>query len=279
MLLLVKWMDIFVAMNVDDDNQLTGTVIGAAITVHRALGPGLDEAAYESALSRKLSVIGISHVCQVPLPLVYKEAVLDCGFRLDILVEDRLPLELKAVDALLPIHDAQLLTYLRLSNLPLGLIINFDVAVLKQGVRRRVLTRPLATTTTSSLPMLRGDHDPTSIGLLDAAFEVHRTLGPGLLRSAYESSLCHELKLRSIGFLRNHRHSLVFEGSEIGHCAEIPLLVCGHIPVFCLSTNALTKIQEIRLLARMRHLNAAHGYLLNFGAPTLAHGIRHLTLS
>ena len=89
-------------MNVDRDNQLTGTVIGAAITVHRALGPGVDEPAYEEALSAELTELALAHERQKPLPIVYKGMTLDCGFRLDLLVEDRLPLELKAVETILP---------------------------------------------------------------------------------------------------------------------------------------------------------------------------------
>jgi GxxExxY protein len=100
-------------MNVDQDNQLTRTVIGAAITVHRLLGPGVDELAYEEALSTELTDLALAHERQKPLPIVYKGVTLDCGFRLDLLVEDRLPLELKAVETILPIHEAQLLTYMR----------------------------------------------------------------------------------------------------------------------------------------------------------------------
>lgn len=265
-------------MNLDQDNQLTGAVIGAAIAVHRELGPGLDEAAYEESLSVKLGMLGIGHVCQKPLPLVYKGATLDCGFRLDMLVENRLALELKAVESIQPIHEAQLLTYLRLSSLPLGLLINFDVPLLKDGVHRKILTKPRPPAA-SRTPSATAEFDQLSVGILNAAVEVHRALGPGLLRSAYEECLCHELDLRRIGFVRRLSVPLQFDGRTLSHHAEIPLFVDGRIPIFCLSVKTLTPIHECRLLARLRQTRSTHGFLLNFNALTLAQGIRRLTLN
>ncbi len=264
-------------MNVDQDNHLTGAVIGAAIAVHRELGPGLDEAAYEESLSVKLGTLGIGHVCQKPLPLVYKGATLDCGFRLDMLVENRLALELKAVETILPIHEAQLLTYLRLSSLPLGLLINFDVPMLKEGVHRKVLTKP-GTPPASLAPSTVAKFDQLSASVLNAAVEVHRALGPGLLRSAYEECFCHELGLRRIRFARRLGVPLQFEGRVLSHHAEIPLFVDGRIPIFCLSVKTLTPLHESRLLARLRQTRNTHGFLLNFNTLTLAQGIRRLTL-
>jgi GxxExxY protein len=121
-------------------NDLTKAVIGAAIEVHRALGPGLLESAYEICLCRELSLRDIQFQRQLPIPLEYKGVQLDCGYRSDIIVEEILLLELKAVDALLPIHEAQLLSYLKLTGLNIGLLINFNVEVLKDGIRRRILT-------------------------------------------------------------------------------------------------------------------------------------------
>lgn len=121
------------------DNQLTHEIIGAAIEVHRVLGPGLLESAYEECLARELSLRSIKYERQKPLPVVYKEVKLDCGYRLDFLVEGRVVLELKAVESLAPIHEAIVLTYLRLSGCKIGLLINFHVEVLKNGLRRFVL--------------------------------------------------------------------------------------------------------------------------------------------
>ena len=117
-------------------NELTERVIGACIEIHRALGPGLLESAYEECLCHELSVAEIEFERQKPLPVRYKEVNLDCGYRLDLVVEQKLIVELKAVESLLPIHEAQLLTYLKLSGLTLGLLVNFNVPVLKSGIKR-----------------------------------------------------------------------------------------------------------------------------------------------
>ena len=120
-------------------NQITEAVIGAAIEVHRALGPGLLESAYEECLCRELTLQGVSFDRQCPLPIEYKGLRLDCGYRLDLLVENEVVVEIKAVENVLPIHEAQLLTYLKLGNWKVGLLINFNVPVLKQGIKRMVL--------------------------------------------------------------------------------------------------------------------------------------------
>ncbi|MBP7569078.1 MAG: GxxExxY protein [Acidobacteria bacterium] len=117
-------------------NQMTEQVIGAAIEVHRALGPGLLESAYEECLSYELTLRDVPFRRQIPLPLVYKGAKLDCGYRLDLLVADALVVEIKTVEHLDPIHIAQVLTYLKMGGWPLGLIFNFNLAALKNGIKR-----------------------------------------------------------------------------------------------------------------------------------------------
>ncbi|NLF74668.1 MAG: GxxExxY protein [Chloroflexi bacterium] len=119
-------------------NRVTGTIIGAAIDVHRALGPGLLESAYEACLAYELAERGLKVEQQKPLPLVYKAVRLDCGYRLDLLVDDCIIVEVKSVDALEPVHTAQVLSYLKLSGCRVGLLINFNVQVLKRGIRRLV---------------------------------------------------------------------------------------------------------------------------------------------
>jgi GxxExxY protein len=120
------------------ENEITAVVIGAAIEVHRVLGPGLLESAYQQALCRELSLRGLSFVFERPMPINYKGMLLDCEYRIDLLVEDKVIVELKSVEKLLPIHEAQLLTYLKLSGLHIGLLINFNVEILRQGIRRMV---------------------------------------------------------------------------------------------------------------------------------------------
>ena len=117
---------------------LTGRIIGAAIEVHKMLGPGLLESAYEVCLAHELSLAKISFDRQVPLPLTYKALQLDCGYRLDFLVEKTVVLELKALEGLRPIHEAQLLTYVKLGGWQIGLLINFNTPVLKKGIKRMV---------------------------------------------------------------------------------------------------------------------------------------------
>jgi GxxExxY protein len=121
------------------DNELTHEIIGAAIEVHRSLGPGLLESAYEECLIQELILRELRFERQKPIPLVYKDARLDCGFRIDVLVDGRIVVELKSVAALAPIHEAIVLTYLRLSHCRLGLLINFNVQTLKDGVRRFIV--------------------------------------------------------------------------------------------------------------------------------------------
>ena len=119
--------------------ELTKKIIGAAIEVHRALGPGLMESVYEECLCHELHLRGLKFQRQLSIPVTYKGVKLDCGYQLDLLVEDTVILELKCAERIMPVHEAQLLTYMKLLNKPVGFVINFNVPVLKQGIVRRVL--------------------------------------------------------------------------------------------------------------------------------------------
>lgn len=120
-------------------DSLTEKIIGAAIEVHRTIGPGLLESAYEACLAHELKAYGLSFRRQVEVPVRYKGLELDCGYRIDLLVENSVVIELKSVESLLAIHEAQLLTYMKLLGTETGLLINFNVSVLKNGVRRMKL--------------------------------------------------------------------------------------------------------------------------------------------
>jgi GxxExxY protein len=120
-------------------DELSKRVIGCALEVHRHLGPGLLESSYEQCLAHELSCAKLPFQLQVGLPLQYKSLRLDCGYRIDLLVDGKLILELKSVEQLLPIHEAQLLTYMKLAQIATGLLINFNVPLLKQGIKRFVL--------------------------------------------------------------------------------------------------------------------------------------------
>jgi GxxExxY protein len=125
-------------------NEITHAVIGAAIEVHRQLGPGLLESAYVECLCRELVLRGLLFEREKPMPLVYKGVHLESGYRLDLLVAGCVVVEVKSVEALAPVHDAQLLTYLKLGGWRVGLLINFNVAVLKNGIHRKILGYELA---------------------------------------------------------------------------------------------------------------------------------------
>ena len=121
------------------DKDLTGEIIAAAIDVHRELGPGLMESAYQASMCRELTLRRVAFRSQLDLPLEYKGVRLDCGYRIDLLVDDRVLVELKSVERVLPVHEAQLITYLRLSAVHVGLLINFNVPTLRRGIVRRIL--------------------------------------------------------------------------------------------------------------------------------------------
>ena len=121
-----------------DVNKTTESIIGAAIEVHRHLGPGLLESAYEECLCEELTVRKILFKRQIALPVTYKSKKLDIGYRIDLLVKDEVVVELKTVESILPIHEAQTLTYMRLGGWQVGLILNFNVTILKNGIKRLV---------------------------------------------------------------------------------------------------------------------------------------------
>ena len=129
--------------------ELTENIIGAAIEVHKALGPGLLESVYEECLCHELHLRELQFHRQVTVPVIYKEVALDCGYRLDLIVENTVILELKCIERILAIHEAQLLTYLKLLDKPVGFIINFNVPILRQGIVRKVFD--------SASPRLRGE--------------------------------------------------------------------------------------------------------------------------
>lgn len=265
-------------MNVDEDKELTGRIIGAAIDVHRELGPGNDAVVYEEALSLLLTELGVAHECQKAMRVRYRGTLLDCGLRLDVLVENRLPVELKSVERSLPVHEAQLLTYMRMGGYPLGLLINFDVARLKEGIQRKVLTRSKRsgeqerTETPKYLEEL-------STSILDSALAVHRELGPGLLNCIYEECLCHELSLSGISFGRDVVCDLRFGSQQLENPGQIDLLVNEQVPVICLSVKELTPRHEAILRHRLKQGGFCCGFLFNFNAPLLTQGLRRISLT
>jgi len=126
-------------MELDDLNKISYAIIGCAYKVHSALGPGLLESTYEDCLEYELLQNGLRVIRQKELPVVYGDIILDAGYRIDLLVENEVIIELKSVESIAPLHEAQLLTYLKLSNKKLGLLIHFNTKILKEGIMRRVM--------------------------------------------------------------------------------------------------------------------------------------------
>lgn len=120
-------------------NQITEKIIGSAIEVHKQLGPGLLESAYEECLAHELELNNIEYVRQQPVPIVYKDIKLECGYRIDLLVDNQVVVELKSVDAINPVHEAQILTYMKFAKKKIGLLLNFNVLRLKDGLKRYIL--------------------------------------------------------------------------------------------------------------------------------------------
>ena len=278
-------------------NELTREIIGAAIEVHRALGPGKLEAAYEEALARELGLRGLPHQAQKPVPVVYKGVKLDCGYRLDVLVANIVVVEAKAVEAVAPIHQAQVLTQLKLGGWKLGLLLNFNVAVLKQGIHRLVLG--LEEDGRATAEARRTQREAASIqkpfrcressgneemerlarAVVDSAMEVHRELGPGLLPSAYEACLCHELYLRGIPFERRRSLPLAYKGAHLKATDEVALLVGGRVVVTPRAVQALAPVHDAELLSQLRLGGWKVGLLINFNTVGLCDGIRRFVQS
>ena len=122
-----------------EENEISRKIIGLSIEVHRSLGPGLLESAYKECLHYKLLQTGLKSEREKPIPLVYEKVKLDCGYRIDILVENKVVIEIKSIEALTDVHTAQILTYMKLGCIKLGLLINFNVFLLKEGIRRYII--------------------------------------------------------------------------------------------------------------------------------------------
>ena len=178
------------------------------------------------------------------LPICYKGSVLDCGYRMDLVFPGRLLIELKAVDKVHPIHEAQLLTYLRLSSLPLGLLMNFNVLMLRKGILRRAATIAIRRPKPAVLRAGR-NYAAISREAVDAAVEVQNHLGPGLLRSAYEACLAHELTRRVLKVERNQPINLLYREQLIPSSKSIPMVVEEKLMI---ASHCIAEMGQIHLL-------------------------------
>jgi GxxExxY protein len=254
-------------------SEITHEIIGAAIQVHRELGPGEEEAVYEEALCIALESRGLRFHRQRAVPVVYRGCKLDCGYRMDVLVDHKVVVEAKALEVIAPVHDAQLLTYMKLDERSVGLLFNFRTAVLKDGIVRRVLEtarhRPRPAADAGDRNM-----EPKDIAsaIIAAAIEVHRELGPGLLRSTYIECLCHELSLQRLKFQRDVAVPLQFLGRTLGRAGNFDLLVNGS-PVLVVSVTQVSDVHKLHLASLLRQAGLRTGLLLNFNTPLLKDGI------
>lgn len=284
-----------------EPNQLTREIIGAAIDVHRELGPGKAEAAYEAALARELQERGLVCRVQKPVPVVYKGVRLECGYRLDLLVSGIVVIEVKSVEMVIPVHRAQVLTYLKLGGWKVALLLNFNVAVLKAGIERFVRgleedhipgkhektgTERVAEPPSEVAPVLQygsdcGDPEAEDLAreTIAAAMEVHRELGPGLLPSTYDECLCHELHLRGLEFERKRPLPLHYKGAPLPGSDEVALLVGGRVVVNPCSLHKTQPVHESQLLSQLRLGGWRLGLLINFNNAPLSKGVRRLVLS
>jgi len=258
-------------------SDLTGQVIAAAIAVHREFGPGLDEADYERALHLELLSRGIEHECQVILPLIYKGTKLDCGYRMDLVVEGWLLLELKAVEKLHLLHEAQLITYLRLAKLKLGLLMNFGSLVLRDGIVRRA--NSLSQGDLSRVHSNATDAlDNLSYEIIDAALEVQHLLGPGLLRSAYETALAHEIKLRGLKVEQKLPANFIYREQLIPSSKELPMVVEDRFMVACVCAKKIEPIHLARQRSLLKVAKLEDGICLNFQAASMITEIKRLVV-
>jgi GxxExxY protein len=269
-------------------NQLTGAIIGAAIAVHRELGPGHDEIAYEVALARELEARGLAVQRQRPVPVTYKGIKLECGYRVDLLGEQFVVGEIKSAEVVLPVHDAQLITQLRLGGWQVGLLINFNVAVLKDGIRRKVHNlggRPVIPAEqkapgNAGAPGQQNRHpDALTARVIAAAMEVHSHLGPGLLASAYTACLQHELALRGLPFERDQPVQLKFRGQRLSGGAAMDLVIGSEVVVKLLAADEITPLHLAQLRSQLKFSEHPTGLILNFNVARLADGLRRVGLS
>lgn len=268
-----------------EHNRISRLIIGAAIEVHKELGPGKDEPVYEEALARELSIAGLPFTKQKPVPVVYKGQKLDCGYRTDIVACNAVVVEAKVVESVAPIHLAQLLTYLRLGNWKLGLLINFNVAVLKQGVTRlvqglepgyNVAARDVASTTTpfQHVHCRDGEAERLAAIVVDSATAVYRELGPGLLASAYEACLCRELFLRGVEVVRKKSLELNYKGHSLQAAEQLEMVVGEKIVVSPRAVTALLAVHNAQVISQIRLGGYPIGLLINFNESKFANGIR-----
>jgi GxxExxY protein len=259
-------------------NDITREIIGAAIDVHRELGPGQDEVLHEDAMEVAFHSRKLRFRRQPPLPVHYKEVKLDCGFRPDFVVEDTVVAESKAVELVHPVFAAQVRTYQRLGGWPLGLLLNFNVPVMKEGISRFIVNAAeFRGAPDSSTEVGRLQRKDDLLGaIIGAAIAVHRILGAGLLNSVYSACLQHELSLAGLKFETGRRADVFFQETRLGHPGELGLVVAGRALVSVLSVPKVLPVHEAQARSAMRLGGLPAGLILNFHAKRLADDLKRI---
>lgn len=257
-------------------NDITHEIIGAAIDVHRELGPGQDEVLYEDAMELALQSRKLRFHRQSPLPVHYKGVKLDCGFRPDFVVEETVVAECKSAELMHPVFDAQVRTYQRLGGWRLGLLLNFNVPVMKDGVARFIVdASEFRSEGSFSTEMGRTQRGTDLIeAIIGAAIEVHRYLGPGLLCSVYDACLHQELTFADLQFETGRRVDAMFQGAKLSHPGEIDLVVAGQVLVAAMAVPNLQPVHEAQVRSQMRLGNLPVALLLNFHAKRLVDDLK-----
>jgi len=259
-------------------NEITHQIIGASIDVHREVGPGQDEVLYEDALEFALQSRAVRFRRQPPLPVHYKGVKLDCGFRPDFVVDETVVAECKAVELIHPVFDAQVRTYQRLGGWPLGLLLNFNVPVMKEGISRFIVNAAEFRNTqglSAEFERTRSKEDVLGM-IIGAAIEVHRLLGAGLLNSVYSACFQLELSLAGLKFESGRRVDAYFQGSRLSHPGKLGLVVDGKVLVAVLSVPKVQPVHEAQARSEMRLGGLSTGLILNFHARRLADDLKRL---
>ncbi|MEK7288615.1 MAG: GxxExxY protein [Planctomycetota bacterium] len=289
-------------MNEEDRlNKITESIIGVAIDIHRAFGSGLLESAYEACMTYDLIQAGMTVEQQKPLPVVYRGVKLECGYRLDLLIENEVIVETKSVEKLLPIHNAQLLSYLKLAGCKVGLLMNFNVEMLKDGIQRVVNHFPESSAVTNpkaKLPVerlsLKKSYSFTAENaevaemdqeerlnkitetIIGVAIYIHKALGSGLLESAYEACMVYDITQAGLSVEQQIPIPVKYREVKIECGYRLDLLVDKEVIVEIKSIETFLPIHKARLMSHLKLAGCKVGLLINFNVEILKDGIQRV---
>ncbi len=271
------------------ENEIATQVVDAAYKIHTRFGPGLLEFAYEKMLEYELKKRGLPVVCQKPAPIVYEDVTLEAGYRIDVMVADKVILELKAIAQTAPVHKKQVLTYLRLADKRLGLLLNFGEALIKTGITRIANNledgssrQKSGTKRKENLQELyalavwrdlSSKEDKIARQIVEAAYKIHSMFGPGLLASAYETMLAYELKNRGLQLACQQTIPIVYEEISIEMGCRADVIVENKVIVRLQSVERSIPLYKKQVLTQLKSADKRLGLLINFGKLFIKDGI------